>query len=312
MALPFQRQKDPTGALSIVLGQLSNKVSGAADNALLVELTGVLDRGTRKWADRALKAVVADIGILYLVLDVRGIEWMSEGSFGVILAILKAMKTRGGALVLLPSPAVREMVQTFGWADYIWLASAPANAALILKSVAGEVVGGEERRRLRFEARLVPVPCLVVRLEGDLDRGYAEHWFKAQVTERIEAGFTKLAIDLSGCKWMCVDGIGCLTTFLKLLIPIDGRLVLFGLKPKILEVFQLLGFVQFFEFADTEGEALAALQRKREEPKAPRFPLIIKCPKCSGLTRVAKPMRGRCRRCGTVLRAAPDGTVSLG
>ncbi len=311
MALPFQRQKDPTGMLDFALGQLSDKVDGAADNALLVELTGVLDRGTRGWADYALKAVVADTGILYLVLDVRGIEWLSEGSFGVIWAILKALKTRGGALVLLPSPAVREMVQTFGWADFIWLASEPANATVILKSVAGAVVEGDAGRRLRFEARLSPTKCLVVRLEGDLD-SYSAPWFTASISERIEAGFINLDIDLSGCKSIGDSGVSCFTAILKLLKQSDGRLVLFGLDPKILEVFQLLGFAQFFEIVNTEEEARAALRRKREEPTAPRFPLIDKCPICGVRTRVAKPMRGRCRRCGTVLRVAPDGTVSLG
>jgi len=107
-------------------------------------------------------------------------------------------------------------------------------------------------------------------------------------------------------------GLGCLTGILKAVNTLGGRLVLFGVPSKIDEVFQLLGFNQFFEIVDTETEALALLRRSLAGLDEPMFPKIFKCPICGIRTRAAKPMRGRCRRCGTVLRVVSDGTVSLG
>jgi anti-anti-sigma factor len=309
MALPFQREEDPTGTLSFAAGSLSDKVPGAAGGALLAEMEGVWDRGTREWADHALKAAMADPDILYLVLDARGIEWMSDGSFGVFGAAFKAMHKRGGALVLIPSPAMREQLELFGFFGFIFIASDPANAAALIEAiVSGEDVAGECRQQLRFEARLSPWACMVARYRGDMDK-YAADWLTVQIARYIEVGFIRLAMDLSGCRSVSASGIGGLAGVFKLVNQLHGRLILFGLDPMIHEVFESLGFVQFFEIVKTEDEALAALWRKADEL---RFPLIIKCPTCSVRTRVAKPMLGRCRRCHTTLRIAPDGTVSLG
>jgi anti-sigma B factor antagonist len=152
---------------------------------------------------------------------------------------------------------------------------------------------------------------MIIRYSGTMDR-QAGPWFAALCLDRVDVGYIRLALDLAGLQWVASPGLGCLTGILKAVKPRGGRLVLFAVPPKIDEVFQLLGFHQFFDIVDTETEALVLLRRNQSGLEEPKFPKIFKCPICNVRTRVAKPMRGRCRRCGTVLRVVPEGQVLLG
>jgi anti-anti-sigma regulatory factor len=53
-----------------------------------------------------------------------------------------------------------------------------------------------------------------------------------------------------------ITGIGAFTFFLKAVKPRGGDIVFVAMKPKVYEVFELLGFSRFFNFKDTLQEAL--------------------------------------------------------
>ncbi len=323
MTLPTKRRTDPTGKLGLAAKPLAVQVPEAPEGALLVEMDGVLDTTTRGWADNEFTALLKDSEFQALVLDARGIEWVSSQACGVFIAVLKILRGRGGTLTVVPGPDVREKLVLIGFSQFAPLAADPAEAAAFLTGAAAYSAPGSPAADLPREAvdglghKTVFQPLsdlpggLVVRYSGTMDRR-AGAWFYGLVLRRVEAGHVRLALDLSGLQWLASPGIGHLTGILKTVKLRDGRLVLFGIPPKIDEVFLLLGFHQYFEIVDTEAEAVALLNRNSAGLEEPEFPKVFKCPVCGARTRAARPMRGHCKTCKTVLAVDEHGMVFLG
>jgi len=87
--------------------------------------------------------------------------------------------------------------------------------------------------------------CLILSLNGSIDT-YNSTYFQKCIHKLVEAGFMKLVFNCAGLNYVSSTGIGSFTSFLKVLKPKGGDLVLFEIQPKVYEVFQLLGFAQFF------------------------------------------------------------------
>jgi anti-sigma B factor antagonist len=153
--------------------------------------------------------------------------------------------------------------------------------------------------------------CLVLYLTGYIDTYNSNHFQKC-VTKAIEAGFIKLVFNFSGLNYLSSTGIGSFTQFLKTVRPRGGDLVLLEIQPKVYEVFQLLGFSQFFNIKENLDEAVSFFAAKGEEGKGTVFPKIFKCPICSRRLRAPKAGRFRCSECKTILALAETGAVALG
>ena len=76
------------------------------------------------------------------------------------------------------------------------------------------------------------------------------------VNEAVKGGAKNLIFDMSEITYVSSTGIGTFTGFLKNVKPMGGNLVLVGMAKRVLEVFSLLGFVNFFDRTDTVDEAL--------------------------------------------------------
>ena len=158
--------------------------------------------------------------------------------------------------------------------------------------------------------------CLVLYLTGYIDT-YNSNYFQKRVQKAIEAGYIKLIFHCGGLNYVSSTGIGSFTAFLKAVKPRGGDLVLLEIQPKVYEVFQLLGFSQFFNIKENLDEAVSFFAAKGEEGKGATFPRIFKCPICSPeaqgfqvgtlpLLRVQDHSRDRQRRPGIPrLRRAP-------
>ena len=94
--------------------------------------------------------------------------------------------------------------------------------------------------------------------------------------------------------------------------PRGGDLVLLEIQPKVYEVFQLLGFSQFFNIKENLDEAVSFFAARGEEGKGAIFPRIFKCPICSKKLRASKAGRFRCSECKTILAIDNAGQVFLG
>ena len=153
--------------------------------------------------------------------------------------------------------------------------------------------------------------CLIVALSGYIDT-YNSNFFQKQVQRVIDAGFTRLIFNCGSLNYVSSTGIGSFTAFLKTVKPLDGDVVLLNIQPKVYEVFQLLGFSQFFNIKDTLDSAISFFGGTPVKQKSGVFPKIFPCPMCPKKLKAVKSGRFRCPGCKTIVAIDHAGTVSLG
>ncbi|MCH5290692.1 MAG: anti-sigma factor antagonist [Treponema sp.] len=152
--------------------------------------------------------------------------------------------------------------------------------------------------------------CLIVNLNGYIDT-YNSVFFQKQVGKIVSAGFVNLIFSCSNLNYVSSTGIGSFTAFLKLIKPKGGDIVLLNIQPKVYEVFQLLGFCQFFNIKDSIHDAVDFF--KHGAPAATSvFPNVFACPVCSKRLKATKSGRFRCSECKSILAIDQQGHVFLG
>ncbi|MCQ2583344.1 MAG: anti-sigma factor antagonist [Treponema sp.] len=151
---------------------------------------------------------------------------------------------------------------------------------------------------------------LFIYLSGYIDT-YNSSFFQKKVTQIIEAGFINLIFNCSSLNYVSSTGIGSFTVFLKMVKPKGGDVVLLEIQPKVYEVFQLLGFSQFFNIKSTADEAIAFFSEGTVTTSSV-FPLVISCPVCTKKLRAIKSGRFRCSGCKSILAINENGEVTLG
>jgi len=109
--------------------------------------------------------------------------------------------------------------------------------------------------------------CLILALNGRIDTDNSV-FFQKHVQKLVQAGFMRLIFNCAGLDYVSSTGIGSFTSFLKLLKPKGGDLVLLDIQPKVNEVFQLLGFSQFFAIKKNLEEAIDFFrsEKKKDNP----------------------------------------------
>jgi len=75
----------------------------------------------------------------------------------------------------------------------------------------------------------------------------------------IDAGARAILCDFSATEYISSAGLRALLGTAKKLQRVNGKIVLFGLKPYVNEVFEVSGFTQIFRICKTEGDAVAVL-----------------------------------------------------
>jgi len=153
--------------------------------------------------------------------------------------------------------------------------------------------------------------CLLLSLNGYIDT-YNSNFFQKRVQRAIEAGFTRLVFNCGGLNYVSSTGIGSFTAFLKAVKPKSGDIVLLEIQPKVYEVFQLLGFSQFFNIKDSLEDAIAFFQNGPAPKTGSLFPKIFACPICAKKLKAVKPGRFRCSECKTILAIDDAAEVFLG
>ena len=155
---------------------------------------------------------------------------------------------------------------------------------------------------------------LVLRLTGYVDT-YNSIFFQKRVAKAVESGYKNLIFNCGALNYVSSTGIGSFTAFLKLVKENgrDGDIVLFEIQPKVYEVFQLLGFSQFFNIKDSLENAVRYFSKGGSGMASnPVFPKVFACPVCSKKLKVSKEGKFRCSECKTVLDVDGAGNVTLG
>lgn len=147
-------------------------------------------------------------------------------------------------------------------------------------------------------------------LNGYIDT-YNSSFFQKKITKVVESGFINLVFNCSALNYVSSTGIGSFTAFLKMLKPKGGDIVLLEIQPKVYEVFQLLGFSQFFNIKDKSEDAIACF-RKDGATADSVFPKVFACPVCSKHLRATRAGRFRCSECKSIIAIDEKGVVSMG
>ena len=151
---------------------------------------------------------------------------------------------------------------------------------------------------------------LVIFLNGYIDT-YNSSFFQKRISKVVESGFVNLIFNCSALNYVSSTGIGSFTAFLKLIKPKGGDIVFLEIQPKVYEVFQLLGFSQFFNIKNSLPDAINFF--KQGAPVAESiFPKIFSCPVCSKRLKATRAGRFRCSECKSILAIDQHGQVFLG
>ena len=169
----------------------------------------------------------------------------------------------------------------------------------------------DESLKLKLEKTKEVEEGLILYLTGYIDT-YNSGYFQKRVQKVIEAGFNRLIFQCAGLNYVSSTGIGSFTSFLKAVKPRGGDLVLLEIQPKVYEVFQLLGFSQFFNIRETLDEAVNFFRKGSTDEATSIFPKLFSCPICSKKLKALKPGRFRCSECKTILAIDNSGQVFLG
>ena len=149
-------------------------------------------------------------------------------------------------------------------------------------------------------------------LSGYIDT-YNSNSFQKRVQKAIDSGYKRLIFNCSGLNYVSSTGIGSFTAFLKTLKSVGGDLVLLDVQPKVYEVFQLLGFSQFFNIRGNQDYAENYFKGGGSQVEVNTvFPHNFNCPICSKRLKAVKAGRFRCSECKTILAVDETGSVFLG
>ena len=99
---------------------------------------------------------------------------------------------------------------------------------------------------------------LIVRVDEKRVDASRAPLFKDEMTRRIEAGHTRLVLDLSGVEFVDSSGLGAIVACLKRLGP-RGDLAIAGAKGPVSRLFTLTRMDKVFRLHDTVEAAVAQM-----------------------------------------------------
>ncbi len=108
---------------------------------------------------------------------------------------------------------------------------------------------------LRVETRKPREGVAVIALSGEVDV-YTSPRVKQEIVDLLNAGTTKLVVDLSGVEYLDSTGLGVLIGGLKRARERDGDLKLVCDNLRILRIFEITGLTKIFDIYRNESEAL--------------------------------------------------------
>jgi len=98
----------------------------------------------------------------------------------------------------------------------------------------------------------------LIELTGEIDL-YTAPEFKDRMLRVIDAGKTRIVVDLSGATFIDSTTLGVLVGGVKRLRPSDGSLALVCTDQNILKIFEITGLDRVFAIHGSREEALSAL-----------------------------------------------------
>lgn len=100
----------------------------------------------------------------------------------------------------------------------------------------------------------------VIELKGKIAIGSGDVELRRLIDKALEAGKTKVVLDLAGVSSIDSSGIGEMVSCYTSVTRRGGQMALMRLSPKINDILQVTQLITVFDVHENEGEALKALQ----------------------------------------------------
>jgi anti-sigma B factor antagonist len=99
----------------------------------------------------------------------------------------------------------------------------------------------------------------IVDFNGRLDTGTSP-MAESQITGLLEAGHSKIVINLAGTDYVSSSGLRVLLVTAKKISAINGKLKITAPNPVVMEILDISGFSTILDIRGSEDEALSELQ----------------------------------------------------
>ncbi|RLW69233.1 MAG: hypothetical protein B6D68_02345, partial [spirochete symbiont of Stewartia floridana] len=153
---------------------------------------------------------------------------------------------------------------------------------------------------------------LILRISGQID--FDNAWpFLDRVNSFIAKGYIMLILDCTDVNYISSSGIGALVSIEKELLSRNGTMVLVGLRQKVFDLFDLLGFRDHFDYNNTVEEAVGVYCENNycldDDEINKNSPLVFRCPICAKKQKAERSGRFRCSFCRFIVEIDEDGEV---
>ena len=98
----------------------------------------------------------------------------------------------------------------------------------------------------------------ILKIEGEVDL-HASPRLREALQSCASEKLPRLLIDFTGVDYIDSSGLATLVEYVRLMAPHRGQLALYGLKPKVRTIFDLVRLDELFTIANSREAALAAL-----------------------------------------------------
>ncbi len=156
--------------------------------------------------------------------------------------------------------------------------------------------------------------CILMFLEGYIDTQSISN-FQEEIDLALSSGYINFIFDCEDLAHISSSNLGLFTDLLEKIKPFGGEIVFYGLQGKVLEVFSLLGFYDYFVVTTDIYEAIDHLiyfEEDSEKEKKEIFPCRFHCPICNVKLKAEKKGTFRCSSCKIVLNVSEKGNITLG
>lgn len=104
----------------------------------------------------------------------------------------------------------------------------------------------------------------ILSLSGFLD-AHTAPILEDKISNIIKAGYNKILINFSDLDYISSAGLGVFMAFIEELRQSGGDIKMAAMKPKVYNIFDLLGFPLLFDIEKTEQDALSKFNSTKKE-----------------------------------------------
>lgn len=150
---------------------------------------------------------------------------------------------------------------------------------------------------------------LNVFLKGRID-SYNTEFFQSKMEKILQSGIKKVVFRCSSLEYISSSGLGVFANYYQKFKELNRMFVFIDIPPKVLEVFQLLGFSHFFNIAKDVSD-ITFFFNTEPSATAKVFPKVFTCPICNAKLKAVKSGKFRCSNCRSIISVSEDGVVSF-